>query len=158
MTMQHKNTCPFCGVASAPGLFAESQHFCAIYNIAPILPGHSLVIPKRHVESIMELGDRELSEFVIFGRNVIRLVQGVFGTSAFNWTIQEGAAAGQTIRHLHMHLIPRKAGDLPHPGDWYPRLTESENGLIDSSRRQQLTREQLREIARRIKDIGGGTQ
>ncbi|GFO82751.1 MAG: hypothetical protein A49_23780 [Methyloceanibacter sp.] len=81
-----------------------------------------------------------------------------FGTSAFNWTIQEGAAAGQTIRHLHMHLIPRKAGDLPHPGDWYPRLTESENGLIDSSRRQQLTREQLREIARRIKDIGGGTQ
>src|ERR1035437_9063760 len=111
--------CPFCAVNFSEIGFARSTNFVALYNIAPILPGHSLVIPRRHVESLMDLSDAEVSEFMIFGRDVARLLLRAFETSAFNWTIQEKEEAGQTVSHLHMHLIPRTPGDFPRPGDWY---------------------------------------
>jgi bis(5'-adenosyl)-triphosphatase len=143
--------CPFCNPSRERGTFAQSGDFIAIYNVAPILPGHSLVIPKWHVSSLLDLSDAEIAEMVRFSRVVVRNLMRIFGASGFNWTVQEGEEAGQTIPHLHLHLIPRSAGDLPEPGDWYPRLKKSEEEVIDSSARGQLTDDEIKRVASQIR-------
>jgi len=133
--------------------FASSLNFLAIYNYAPILPGHSLIIPKRHAISIMELSELELLEFVMLSRKVIKILSHVFQSDSFDWTIQERPPAGQTVPHLHMHIIPRHLGDLPEPGDWYPKLEEQFfSKPIDSEHRPKYSRSQLIEIAQQIKE------
>lgn len=143
--------CPFCNPAREVGCFAQTQDFMAVYNIAPILTGHSLVIPKWHVSSLLDLSDSEIAEMVRFSRVVVRNLMRIFNATGFNWTVQEGEEAGQTIPHLHLHLIPRSVGDLPSPGDWYPKLKKSESGIIDSSDREQLTESELKLVADQIK-------
>jgi bis(5'-adenosyl)-triphosphatase len=147
----YQATCPFCEPKVQEAKFAESKNFIAIYNISPILPGHSLIIPKRHIASLMALDDSELCEMMIFSKNIVKILLRAFGVNAFNWTIQEGEEAGQTISHLHLHLIPRKQGDLPQPGDWYPRLRESQSNVIDSEERQRLLPQEMRRVVDKIK-------
>jgi bis(5'-adenosyl)-triphosphatase len=147
------NICPFCNTNVYEAVFAESENFRAIYNIAPILPGHSLIIPKRHLQSLMDLSDSELCEMMIFGRNVVRILLRAFNAVALNWTIQEGEEAGQTVPHLHMHLIPREPNDLPRPGDWYPLLRKSQSEMIDSESRPQLSPHEMKEIVAHIKQV-----
>jgi bis(5'-adenosyl)-triphosphatase len=99
----------------------------------------------------MGLSDSELSEMMVFARNVVRILLKAFGASAFNWTIQEGEEAGQTVPHLHLHLIPRESNDLPQPGDWYPLLKKSETEIIDSDTRPKLTPDEMRTIVEKIR-------
>jgi len=144
--------CPFCNCAEQ-FIINQSLHFRTIYNIAPILPGHCLVIPKRHVESFFDLDDKEIAEFMILGKQTAKLLEKVFKTNSFDWTIQEQIPAGQTILHLHMHIIPRHSGDLPNPGDWYPLLEKTFYGdNIDAHLRQKLTEEQLEQIVSNLKN------
>ena len=79
----------------------------------------------------------------------------VFSAKAFDWTIQEGSEAGQSVLHTHLHLIPRKENDLPDPGDWYPKLNQlSQSERIDSSDRFKLPFSELTRIADYIKNNG----
>lgn len=142
--------CPFCKAVDA-SQFATSERFRALYNVAPILPGHSLVIPKRHVETLMDLSEDELHEMVSFARHVMKALLSVFQVSGFNWTIQEGDEAGQTVPHLHLHLIPRRPNDLPQPGDWYPLMLRSEREAIDSVSRKRLPDEEMRRMVLRLR-------
>lgn len=153
MNGTYKADCPFCNINTDKIEFDESENFRAIYNIAPILPGHSLIIPKTHVTSLLDLGSDDIAEMVIFSQKCVKLLQKVFNTTGFNWTIQEGEEAGQTIRHLHLHLIPRKREDLPHPGDWYPKLLESESHIIDSDERHKLSEDEVEEVVIKIKEL-----
>lgn len=153
--MEPPSTCPFCNPGDAA--FAESENFRALYNIAPILPGHSLVVPKRHVESLMALTETELTELMVFSRWISTILKRAFGASGFNWTIQEGPEAGQTVAHLHTHLIPRAAGDLPKPGDWYERMIETEGPRADSPSRPRITPAEMKEVVRRIRAVAAET-
>lgn len=145
--------CPFCSEDISEIAFMESQNFWVVYNHAPILPGHSLVIPKNHIESLLELDEQELFEFVQLSTKAAKLILKVFKADSFNWTVQEKPAAGQTIPHLHLHIFPRHENDLPSPGDWYPILKENEESqYIDSNKRQRLTRSELIEIVIQIRD------
>jgi len=143
--------CPFCDSRIDEAKFSESENFLAIYNIAPILPGHSLIIPKRHVESLLELDDKELYEMTMFSRDITKTLLEIFKSSGFDWTIQEGGDAGGSIPHLHMHLIPRKSNDLTLPGDWYPLMKESEAEIIDSNARPRMTADEMKTIISRIR-------
>lgn len=143
-------SCPFCNNGT-DAVFAESKNFVALYNIAPILPGHSLVVPRRHVESLMDLSKPALAELMVFSRDVVKILSRAFNTGGFNWTIQEKEEAGQSVGHLHLHLIPRKPKDLPEPGDWYPLLKQKEAEIIDSAKRARLKPQELRRIVAEIK-------
>jgi bis(5'-adenosyl)-triphosphatase len=145
--------CPFCGDGMKKLSFYESPDFIAIYNVAPILPGHALVIPKAHIISFFEMSDRELFEFIKFSRTVLKILAKAFNTEAFNWTLQEKAEAGQSIAHMHIHIMPRKAEDMAHPGDWYPKLKYNINDILDSHKRERLTNDQLRTIVERLRSI-----
>ena len=135
---QQIDKCPFCNKLIADNFFLASPHFKAIYNIAPILAGHSLIIPERHVESLMELTDAELSEMMIFARKVTQLLKTVFSCDSFDWSIQDGVSAGQTVSHLHLHIIPRKPHDLPECNDWFGKIPNCEQHLLDSGHRERL--------------------
>ena len=144
--------CSFCSEDIRASAFAETANLVAIYNIAPIVPGHTLIIPRRHLQRIADLSDDEFCQFWIFARTVTNFILDTFRTRAFDWTIQEQVEAGQTVPHLHLHIIPRVAKDFPEPGDWYPRLrhgriVEHAREVIDSNDRVKLTIEQRKEIA-----------
>ena len=144
--------CPFCEKDITEISFCETPKFLAIYNIAPILMGHSLVIPKNHIISLLDLTPDEIQEFMVLGQNVAKILGKAFNVDSFNWSIQERPPAGQTVPHLHMHIIPRVEGDLPSPGDWYPELENKfYSAHIDSSERPKLSRNQLIKIANHLR-------
>lgn len=145
--------CPFCNKGKED-FFLESVNFAAIYNISPILPGHSLIISKHHVESLFELSESELREFTVLGRNTAQFLSGIYNTKAFDWAIQEKEAAGQSVAHLHMHVVPRATGDLKDAGDWYQELEKSQSKSVDISGKFQLTEKQLKEITDHLKSAG----
>jgi len=132
----------------------NTDNFIAIYNIAPILPGHSLIIPKFHFQSYMDLNESMICELFVFAQKVIEVLLKAFNCDGFNLTIQDGANAGQTVNHLHLHLIPRKDKDLPQPGDWYPLLESNRNQMIiDSSSRNQMSQSELLSISDTLRKI-----
>lgn len=138
------DTCPFCDESIKVAVFAESEHCMALYNRSPILPGHSLIVPKKHYSKILDLSEVVYADMMHFLRIVSSGLIKAYDATGINWTLQEGEDAGQTIDHMHFHLIPRHPKDLPEPGDWYPRLRENEN--IDSNQRPNLSHEELKSI------------
>lgn len=146
-----RNNCPFCDSRIDEAKFSESENFLAIYNIAPILPGHSLIIPKRHVESLLELDDKEFYEMTVFSRDITKMLIEIFKSSGFDWKIREGEDAGQSIPHLHIHMIPRRPNDLTKPGDWYPLMNESEAEIIDSNARPRMSADEMKTIVSNIR-------
>lgn len=106
--------CPFCTVPRDRILF-ESESGLVIRDAYPVSPGHTLVIPKRHVASLFDCSEAEQASLLKL-LNLARMDLGrEFQVSGFNVGINDGAAAGQTVMHLHMHLIPRYPGDAPDP-------------------------------------------
>jgi len=142
--------CPFCAKQESD-YFADSAGFAAIYNLAPIVPGHSLIIPKQHIESLFDLSDEAFHEMMQFSRQVMKFLCHYFHTDAFDWAIQEKPPAGQSIAHLHLHLIPRYAHDLPLPGDWYAKMVASESQQIDIHQRIRLNENALKQITEELK-------
>ena len=147
-------SCPFCEDKIKESVFAESDNFRAIYNLAPILPGHSLIIPKKHVISLLDLSDLGLSEMIIFAKETTQILLEAFNSVSFNWSVQDSEAAGQTVAHLHMHIVPRYTDDLPDPGDWYPKINNNLNEILDSDSRDKLSQDQLEKIVAKLKRFG----
>ncbi|MBL7978553.1 MAG: HIT domain-containing protein [Bacteroidetes Order II. Incertae sedis bacterium] len=141
--------CPFCSPIVENVVFAEDATCRAIYNLSPILPGHTLVIPKRHVVRIAELSADEWVGFWDFARQMATFIMTCFHADGCDWTIQDGRSAGQTVEHLHLHLIPRYTGDLPKAGDWYPRLVAQQSG--DSSQRPRLRPDEMAQIIQHLR-------
>ena len=81
----------------------------------PVSPGHSLVIPKRHVGSFFEVTQFERAALFALLDRAKELVAHQHQPDGYNIGINDGAAAGQTVPHLHIHLIPRYDGDQPDP-------------------------------------------
>jgi len=152
----HTIPCPFCDESVNKSVFFTRGGFMAIYNIAPVLPGHSLVIPKQHFTGILELSDKEMFEFFDTARMALRILMKAFNTDSFDWSVQEKPEAGQTIEHLHLHIVPRLKSDLPQPGDWYPLVHHNDEEIIDSFNRPRIKAEIMAPIIRELKRIAEG--
>ncbi len=105
--------CPFCDpsldtVAATPLAFA-------IRDAAPVAPGHMLVIPRRHVDSYFACDDVEKRDLWRLVDTVQQALVAEFRPDGFNVGVNVGVAAGQTVLHCHVHVIPRFAGDTPDP-------------------------------------------
>jgi diadenosine tetraphosphate (Ap4A) HIT family hydrolase len=106
--------CPFCSppttrvIWSSPGVLAVRDAF-------PISPGHTLIIPRRHVASWDDLTAEEKAA-IMAGVDAVRaLIRNEHRPDAFNIGCNDGPEAGQTVMHFHMHVIPRYAGDVADP-------------------------------------------
>ena len=106
--------CPFCPPIEARPLL-ESELAFAIFDRFPVNPGHVLVIPRRHVADIFELTEGELRDVLRLLSLARQRVAADFPVAGFNVGVNVGDAAGQTIAHAHVHLIPRYPGDVADP-------------------------------------------
>ncbi|TXH85766.1 HIT family protein [Thauera aminoaromatica] len=107
-------SCPFCALP-AERILIFADEALMIRDAFPVSPGHTLVIPRRHIGSFFELSDAErtcMFELLAQAKAELDLS---FQPDGFNIGINDGAAAGQTVPHLHLHLIPRYLGDVPDP-------------------------------------------
>jgi diadenosine tetraphosphate (Ap4A) HIT family hydrolase len=94
---------------------AESKLALAFLDGFPVSNGHTLVIPKRHVTSIWEMTAEEYENAFNLVRQVKDLLQQKFEPQGFNVGVNCGEAAGQTVFHAHIHIIPRYTGDVLSP-------------------------------------------
>ena len=107
--------CPFCHLPNDRILF-ENNLAIAFRDAFPIAEGHLLVIPKRHIESWFELKSDEREschELILNGKKAIKNEDS--SVSGFNLGVNDGLSEGQTILHAHLHLIPRRHGDVENP-------------------------------------------
>jgi ATP adenylyltransferase len=105
--------CVFCQ-RDRPEL-ARSELSSSFLDSFPVSEGHALVIPNRHVASIWEMTDAEYTDAFNLVRRVKHLLQELFDPQGFNIGVNCGEAAGQTVFHAHIHIIPRYAEDVPNP-------------------------------------------
>ena len=115
LTHDEANTCIFCSPNKEMELIAESASVYTIYDKYPVSKGHALIIPKRHVDNYFELSLREQTALFFVLNHVKNYLQKRFNPGGFNVGINIGEKAGQTIPHVHIHLIPRYSGDMDDP-------------------------------------------
>jgi diadenosine tetraphosphate (Ap4A) HIT family hydrolase len=104
------NRCVFCTLPAAR-IVRENELAVVVRDAYPVSPGHSLVIPRRHVGSLFEVEPRERDAIFELLRAARVDLDRELQPSAYNIGINDGPAAGQTIQHLHVHLIPRFTDD-----------------------------------------------
>jgi bis(5'-adenosyl)-triphosphatase len=88
----------------------------ALVNIKPLLPGHVLVSPIRSVPRFSGLSSTEATDLFLAVRQVSSMIERVYKATSLNIAIQDGPDAGQSVPHLHVHVIPRSKGDLDDRG------------------------------------------
>ncbi|HMA76011.1 MAG TPA: HIT family protein [Candidatus Krumholzibacteriaceae bacterium] len=100
--------CPFC---QEQRVLLENDLAYAIFDKYPVSTGHILVIPRRHHETIFESKEDEITAIFSLLRRVRDYLASKYDPDGYNIGINIGRAAGQSIKHLHMHVIPRYRGD-----------------------------------------------
>jgi diadenosine tetraphosphate (Ap4A) HIT family hydrolase len=106
--------CPFCTLLQAR-IIDASSYGLVVRDAFPISPGHTLIIPTRHIGSFFDLSSDEREDLMSLLATAKANVEAEFKPDGYNIGINDGPAAGQTVPHLHIHLIPRYKGDLPDP-------------------------------------------
>ena len=109
------NNCPFCKVESEREIIASSSLAIAFFDGFPVSPGHTLIIPKRHVASFFDLTKDEQQDMLRLTDRVKNMIDEKYHPDGYNIGVNVGEAAGQSIFHVHMHLIPRYNGDVINP-------------------------------------------
>ncbi len=142
--------CVFCNESTLNiEKFYEDENFVAIYNLRPVVKGHCLVIPKRHVKEMNELNESERKDFISFSNKAIFVALKYSGANDFDFLLQKGENAGQSIKHLHFHIIPRKRNDSlgVNKDKFFQSFGEKENTV------KTLTNEEIRLIVNDLKSI-----
>ena len=120
-----KNDCIFCGIAEGeiPSFKVyEDEQVLAYLDINPFSKGHALVIPKKHSAGLVDTDDETLAVVIARVKKVAAHLKEKLGCDGFNIMQNNGEAAGQTVRHVHFHIVPRWTGDdaasfVNHKGD-----------------------------------------
>lgn len=110
--------CLFCDeVEKGENRLVDDDLFVARVDHFPLMPGHAEVLPKRHVQFVEQLTDEELGRMMNFVKEVMQTLRSQSETpiEGFTLGVNDGPAAGQTIPHLHLHIIPRRIGDVENP-------------------------------------------
>ncbi|XP_072954360.1 bifunctional bis(5'-adenosyl)-triphosphatase/adenylylsulfatase FHIT [Typha angustifolia] len=101
----------------------------AMVNIRPVLPGHVLVCSRREVKRYVDLSADEISDLWLTAKEVGGRLEKYHNASSLTLNIQDGPQAGQTVPHVHIHIIPRKEGDFEKNDEIYDALDGKEKEL-----------------------------
>jgi len=139
--------CVFCKIVAGrlpSARLLETDRVLAFLDIAPIIKGHSLVIPKEHYESIEEVPGDLLGDMIRAAADVARAIRRGLGAEGVNLHHATGSCAGQVVPHVHLHVLPRHGDDgfrwnwrhlsydgPPEMAEWQRRISA---GLADASR------------------------
>jgi len=105
--------CPFCNISRE--IILESDMCMAIYDQYPVSKGHVLVIPRRHMKDYFGLSQQEIKDLWVMVEKVKEFLESKYKPDGYNIGFNVGMAAGQTIDHVHIHVIPRYKGDMEDP-------------------------------------------
>lgn len=106
------NSCLFCedkGIKERT--IVKNELVFAFPTNIPIVPGHTIICPIRHILNINELTEQEIKSIFEMIEKLKNAMREVFDATGFNFAWNEGKSAGQSIEHLHFHILPRKEGD-----------------------------------------------
>ena len=112
--LEYINNCIFCNIDEESKVIKNRDWF-VIYDRFPVSPGHMLIIPYRHINSLEELYNSEKESFFEILDNTKILLDSIYKPDGYNIGINLGKEAGQTIMHMHIHVIPRYKGDIENP-------------------------------------------
>ncbi|KAJ5484076.1 ADP-ribose diphosphatase [Penicillium diatomitis] len=121
-----------------PQVFHQTAHSFALVNLKPILPGHVLISPRRVVPRVSDLTPAETSDLFLTVRRVGRMIERYYGAASLNIAVQDGVHAGQSVPHVHAHIIPRKPADLD-PMDAVYDMLDGEEGDVGKAYREAQT-------------------
>lgn len=106
--------CPFCSVSLERIIFADHKLY-ALWDDYPVSPGHALIVPRKHITDWFHATD-EIRHLLISAMRDVKLeIERSHQPDGYNVGFNVGAAAGQTVDHLHIHVIPRYMGDVNDP-------------------------------------------
>lgn len=121
--------CVFCKIAKGEipsATLYEDEEFRVILDLGPANKGHALILPKAHYENLYDLPDEMAAHAMILAKKIATKMKGILNCDGYNLVQNNGEAAGQTVFHFHMHLIPRYTDD--HAGiTWTPGTLTSED-------------------------------
>lgn len=118
MTKKDNQACLFCSIIKdhENKIIIESMYSYAIYDDYPVTLHHCLIIPKRHIKDFFDLTDSEILDIYFLIKRCKTTILSIDGSvRGFNIGINIGKTAGQSIFHVHIHLIPRRVGDTENP-------------------------------------------
>lgn len=137
--------------------FYETESVAAIVNLKPIVPGHVLVIPQTPYKRLTDVPDAEVGAMFTAAKRIGGVLERVFGGDALTVSVQDGASAGQTVDHVHIHVLPRRSGDIVPKDAMYDHLERfglelvaaQTNGVhqLDSERRPRSKEQMSAEAA-----------
>lgn len=134
--------CPFCNddaILQGIVTYSAKKTFFCMYNIRPVFFGHVLIIPMQHYSRFTDLNAEEAQEMILFQQQIITSLKQVYKTDSVNMLLQEGEHSGQSIAHLHMHIMPRQPKDVPNDEDWMQYFRKNEHiGKILSMEERQV--------------------
>ena len=130
--------CIFCKIANGKipsTTLYEDEDFRVILDLGPATRGHALLLPKNHFANLFELDDETAQKAILVAKKMAGKMKAALGADGFNLVQNNGEAAGQTVFHFHMHLIPRykndNAGILWEPGETTPEDMAEVKRLVD---------------------------
>lgn len=130
--------CIFCKIANGEipsTTLYEDEDFRVILDLGPATRGHALLLPKNHFANLFELDDETAQKAILVAKKMAGKMKAALGADGFNLVQNNGEAAGQTVFHFHMHLIPRyendNSGILWEPGETTPEDMAEVKRLVD---------------------------
>ena len=111
-------------------IFYKSAKCIAFVNIKPLVPGHVLVVPQRRVARFNDLSEEEAIDLILSVQRVSRIIEKVYEATSLSLAIQDGPEAGQSVPHVHFHILPRRKNDWPRNDQVYE---DASYHILDSS-------------------------
>lgn len=128
-----ESPCPFCHPA-AERVFHEGEMIVGLWDAFPVSPGHALLVPRRHVPTWWDASETEQRALIDAVQIARQEILKHYQPDGFNIGWNAGAAAGQTVFHLHVHVIPRYAGDVPDPRGGVRHVIPAKANYLGGSR------------------------
>lgn len=116
-------------------IFYETELCVAFTNIRCVVPGHVLVATKRIIPRVEQMTVEETKDLFVASRRVAKVLDTHHDAQSTTITVQDGEFAGQTVRHVHFHVMPRKPGDFLHNDEIYLKLREHDCAETNEPRR-----------------------
>ena len=110
----------------------------------PVVPGHVLILPRRVVARYRDMTPEEIGDLWVAAQKIGSVVEKEYGATSITFAIQDGPQAGQTIPHVHIHILPRRTGDFKRNDEVYTHLEKGEE------QRSKRTFEDMKEEAQRL--------
>ena len=128
-----KDDCIFCKIAAGQipsAALYEDEDFRVILDLGPATRGHALILPKEHYADLCEMDDAAAAKVLPLAKKMGVAMKKALGCAGFNLVQNNGEAAGQTVRHFHVHIIPRYENG--------PKIVVWEPGELDDNDKEQL--------------------